>query len=282
MAGDRRWSHTAERLETIECATCGARVAYAGTGRPPRYCSASCRRRGWDLHRAEQTLQAGDPRPTVVRETVARERVEVRRVPGRPPEGGQAWADHLPTLTRQLHDPDSPTTTETGEHQRLARALLDALDALDAAHPGGLAWPALGTAHPGIAGRLHHAEHPTGPRDIRRGGPQGQAPATSQWAAWLAGLTRQIYAPEEEPGADARAGELGSGLLAALHALLSTHPQALAWPALAEFFEHALEAHPQDPELPGGPEQAPAASPPLSRQQRRARERAETKTRKRG
>jgi hypothetical protein len=136
-------------------------------------------------------------------------------------------------------------------------------------------------AHPGIAGRLHHAEHPTGPRDIRGGGPQGQAPATSQWAAWLAGLTRQIYTPEEEPGADARAGELGSGLLAALHALLSTHPQALAWPALAEFFEHALETHPQAPELPGDPEQGPAASPPLSRQQRRARERAETKTRKR-
>jgi hypothetical protein len=85
MAGDRRWSHTAERLEAIECATCGARVAYAGTGRRPRYCSASCRRRGWDLRRAEQALQAGDPRPQVVRETVTRERVEVRRVPGRPP-----------------------------------------------------------------------------------------------------------------------------------------------------------------------------------------------------
>jgi hypothetical protein len=65
-----------DRLDSVECAACGTPVAYRGTGRPAKYRGDSCRRTGWALHRAAQTLHAGDDlRPEVVRETVIRERL---------------------------------------------------------------------------------------------------------------------------------------------------------------------------------------------------------------
>jgi hypothetical protein len=41
-----------ERLVERTCAWCGEPVAYSGRGRPPRYCTAAHRRRGWELRTA--------------------------------------------------------------------------------------------------------------------------------------------------------------------------------------------------------------------------------------
>src|SRR5699024_379388 len=141
-----------ERLESTECAACGEPVSYAGTGRRPRYCSASCRRTGWALNRAAAQLDAGqDPRPSVVRETVACERVRTVKVAGRAPTDASAWARQIPQLTRQLHDADSTTARETEQHRGVAAALLSALTALYEANPDGVDWDVLAANHPDIA-----------------------------------------------------------------------------------------------------------------------------------
>ena len=37
-----------------KCSECGARLAPARTGRPPRYCSAACRQRAYERRRAKR------------------------------------------------------------------------------------------------------------------------------------------------------------------------------------------------------------------------------------
>lgn len=139
--------HVTEHLIARECATCGQPVRYAGTGRTPRYCSPSCRQRGWALRKAEQALSAGaDPRPQVVRETVER-RVEPApsRRPAAPaptppatPASAREWERLLHTLADQLSDESHQTAREHWHHRRLYTALVRAMTGLGHAHPGGL------------------------------------------------------------------------------------------------------------------------------------------------
>jgi hypothetical protein len=132
-----------ERLVSTQCRACGGPIDYAGTGRRPRYCSPACRQHGWALHRAAVQLERDDPRPTVVREVVARERVRTVRVAGKAPTLPEDWARQVDTLTAQLADPEHVAAKVTWQHQRLAYALAHALAALDRAHPGGLNWDQL-------------------------------------------------------------------------------------------------------------------------------------------
>jgi len=143
-SGDERSS---ESLLAVECRGCGTPVRYAGTGRPPRYCSPACRQRAWALRKAEETLSAdADPRPQVVRETVER-RIETTpqppsgtalQSPSPPPSTAREWERLLAALAAQLDDEDHQIAREHWHHRRLYAALAHALTALDHAHPGGL------------------------------------------------------------------------------------------------------------------------------------------------
>lgn len=135
---DQSTEQVQERLISTQCHACGEQVTYAGTGRRPRYCSPACRQHGWALRHAAEQLERDDPRPAVVREVVASERVQTVRVAGKAPRLPEQWANQLDTLTAQLADPEHPVTTTPWHHQRLAHALAQALVTLDRAHPGGL------------------------------------------------------------------------------------------------------------------------------------------------
>lgn len=128
-----------ERMIATECRTCGTPIRYAGRGRRPRYCSGSCRQRGWALRAAEEALSAGqDPRPEVVREVIERRPDEAAAGPDTTPESGRAWEQMLGQLAAQLADPDHRVHREHWHHQRIHRALVLAARNLGTAHPGGL------------------------------------------------------------------------------------------------------------------------------------------------
>lgn len=144
-SGDER---PGESLLAVECRGCGTPVRYAGTGRPPRYCSPGCRQRAWALRKAEETLSAdADPRPQVVRETVER-RVETTPRPpswsapsaaaSRPPSTAREWERLLHALAEQLADEGHQIAREHWHHRRLYNALVRAMTGLGHAHPGGL------------------------------------------------------------------------------------------------------------------------------------------------
>jgi hypothetical protein len=140
-----------ERVVSRECEACGEPVPYAGTGRPPRFCSPSHRQRAWALRAAARQLDASaDPRPRVVREVVERvvtrtvERTQERPAPppppARPASPGHAreWVRVLGELAAQLGDERHPMVREHWHHRGVYDALVLALRALDQAHPGGL------------------------------------------------------------------------------------------------------------------------------------------------
>lgn len=145
-----------ERLEQIECAACGTPVPYAGTGRPPRYCGASCRRTGWALQQAQQRLDRDDdPRPEVVHETVTQERVRTVNRPELPPSTLDGWRHLLPNLTHQLRaTPQTNSSADYRHRKRLATDLMAALAALHDTTPGGLDWHQLARTNPAITRAL--------------------------------------------------------------------------------------------------------------------------------
>ncbi|MEU4675110.1 hypothetical protein AB0F91_46025 [Amycolatopsis sp. NPDC023774] len=137
------------RLISVECGNCGREVLYAGTGRPPKFCSRSCRQRGYELRRAAQALQGGhDPRPATVREVREREVVRVERVVERHetvrpvveyrphmPSRGYARATYLYQLERQAREDVQSLVNDPGELDALATALMAAVRALSDAFP---------------------------------------------------------------------------------------------------------------------------------------------------
>ena len=143
-----RSERVVERVLERGCAGCGTPMPYRGTGRRPRYCRAACRKRAWALRHAEQALGTpGDTRPTVVREVVERviERIVEPRVRNgalvvnpSPPVTAPDWQAQLAILAAQLRDPAHLIASEHWHHRRLLRALTEVVQALDAAHPGGL------------------------------------------------------------------------------------------------------------------------------------------------
>ncbi len=130
-----------DRLIGRECASCGTWIAYRGRGRRPRYCRASCRQRAWSVRRAAEQLGTLDGAgPQVV--TEVRERLVERPKPVtvlRDPSNPREWVTVLDALAAQLHDPMSSVAAQHWQHGRLEAALTAAWQALDAAHPGGLA-----------------------------------------------------------------------------------------------------------------------------------------------
>ncbi|MGX1916037.1 hypothetical protein ACWIID_45750 [Streptomyces phaeochromogenes] len=106
------------------CAWCGEPVAYSGRGRPPRYCSAAHRRRGWELRtaqdRAERPVDDGGRNRAPVREVVQRTVVlqeaaqaplaprPAQRLSGQPytlPEDAVEWVEALAALRREVTHP---------------------------------------------------------------------------------------------------------------------------------------------------------------------------------
>ncbi|MEV2236339.1 hypothetical protein AB0H69_48485 [Streptomyces phaeochromogenes] len=113
-----------ERLVERTCAWCGEPVAYGGRDRPPRYCSAAHRRRGWELRtaqeRAERPVDDGGRDRAPVREVVQRTVVlqeaaqappaprPALRLSGQPytlPEDAVEWAEAHAALRRNVTHP---------------------------------------------------------------------------------------------------------------------------------------------------------------------------------
>lgn len=130
-----------DRLIGRECASCGAWIAYRGRGRRPRYCRAACRQRAWSVRRAAEQLGTLDGAgPQVV--TEIRERVVERPTPVvvlREASTSREWVDLLDVLAEQLNEPTSTVAAQHWQHRRVEAALTAVWQALDAAHPGGLA-----------------------------------------------------------------------------------------------------------------------------------------------
>lgn len=139
---------TGDRLDSIECAACGTSVTYAGRGRPPRYCSASCRRTGWSLDQATARLEAGqDPRPQVVTETVTRDQV-------RSPASVGEWNAALPQLGQYLHQTRGENTAPASDYHQLAAQLWDALATLQKSHGQAVDWDQLANRHADLIDRM--------------------------------------------------------------------------------------------------------------------------------
>ncbi|WP_405953443.1 hypothetical protein [Streptomyces phaeochromogenes] len=128
QSADRETPTARERLVERTCAWCGEPVVYGGRGRPPRYCSAAHRRRGWELRtaqeRAERPVDDGGRDRAPVREVVERtvvlqEAVQAppaprpahrpaHRLSGQPytlPEDAVEWVEALAALRREVTHP---------------------------------------------------------------------------------------------------------------------------------------------------------------------------------
>jgi hypothetical protein len=111
-----------EQLVSIECAHCGEKVTYSGTGRRPRYCSASCRSRAWELRQAAARLERENPMPAVVREVVERTVDRDRPVPAAPRRAAE-WVRLLQQLEHQVRDNPLVLVRSGEEFQELAAAV---------------------------------------------------------------------------------------------------------------------------------------------------------------
>ncbi|WP_322755909.1 hypothetical protein [Frankia sp. Cas3] len=125
------------RTEEPRCGHCRALLVYAGTGRRPRYCSASCRTRAWEARRYGAGAGGATNRPG------AEATDTVLPPPPAPETAGPAvattarqWAVLLDTLAVELVG--GPVGRAHYDHRHLHAALLRVWGALDAAHPGGL------------------------------------------------------------------------------------------------------------------------------------------------
>lgn len=125
-----------ERLVSVECARCGDEIEYAGTGRRPKFCSASCRTRAYSLRQAAADLGRPDPMPARVREVVEREVVRERGA--QLPRTAEEWLPLLEILTQQMRTRPlslARSREELGELTEAARELLAALTGQPPAPP---------------------------------------------------------------------------------------------------------------------------------------------------
>ncbi len=125
-----------EQLVSIECAYCGAEVRYVGEGRRPKFCSASCRSRAWELRRAATKLGRESPMPTVVREVVERVVERERSVPAsRVPRAVGDWVPLLEQLERQVRDEPWSLVRSKDDFEELAEAVKGLYDAFSWRNP---------------------------------------------------------------------------------------------------------------------------------------------------
>jgi hypothetical protein len=132
------------RLDGRTCAWCGRYVPYSGRGRPPAYCSKSCRNRAWEVRTAERRLHrdiaagaaAAGPVREVIRETrvitAPAERAESRGAP----TTAHQWIPHLEECARQVREGE--LGRQHWYHVNLYDALTGVLAELAEMHPGGL------------------------------------------------------------------------------------------------------------------------------------------------
>jgi len=112
--------------QTLACGWCGLQILLPARGRPPKWCSSSCRHRAWELSRAAASglaaIQVVDRVVEVDRRFAVVQEVPVVTVPH-----GAAWPAALTQLataldTGRVYDRDLPA---------LAQALASVADALD-------------------------------------------------------------------------------------------------------------------------------------------------------
>ncbi|WP_431914464.1 hypothetical protein [Nonomuraea jabiensis] len=136
-----------DRLQGRTCAWCATYIPYSGRGRPPNYCSNSCRNRAWEVRTAERRLQRdiaaaavrAEPVREVRTETITRTRTRVQtRLERQPPSTAHDWVEHLAALTDQLRKDGGTLAPRPWDHSKLYKALMEALVMLGQAHPGGL------------------------------------------------------------------------------------------------------------------------------------------------
>jgi hypothetical protein len=103
--------------QTVSCGWCGQAVAVQGRGRPPKWCSQTCRHRAWEQARA---AASGRSAVEIVTQTVEVERpvvVSERVTVGTKPTGA-AWPAVVAELARQIdsgriYDRDLPALAES-------------------------------------------------------------------------------------------------------------------------------------------------------------------------
>ncbi|MEO6144700.1 MAG: hypothetical protein ABIP19_12040 [Dermatophilaceae bacterium] len=112
--------------QTLACGWCGAKILLPARGRPPKWCSSSCRHRAWELTRAAASglaaIQVVDRVVEVDRLVTVVQEVPVPTVPQ-----GAAWPAALTQLA---------TALDTGrvydrDLSALAQALAGVAEALD-------------------------------------------------------------------------------------------------------------------------------------------------------
>lgn len=108
------------RLDSRTCAWCRNPVPYSGRGRPPTYCSKSCRNRAWEVRSAEARLRR-DIAADVLRTEPVREVIRETRFIAAPPEDteplapatARAWLAELEELARQVREGELAASTGT-------------------------------------------------------------------------------------------------------------------------------------------------------------------------
>jgi hypothetical protein len=119
-----------ERTISLDCAQCGDPITLAHTGRRPRYCSDTCRKRASEERRAAARLGYPQPVTRVVREVV--ERVTTLATPPRPPappssapRTGTEWAAELRGLADRMRTRPLSLVRSRDEFHDLADAVAE-------------------------------------------------------------------------------------------------------------------------------------------------------------
>lgn len=106
--------------QQIACGWCGQLITIGARGPVPKWCSASCRHRAWEQHRA---AQAG----------LAAVHVHDRYIQAIPNDT-DGWLDQLGALTDQIHGAGEERSIRYPDLDRLAAALDVARAAIDTRH----------------------------------------------------------------------------------------------------------------------------------------------------
>jgi hypothetical protein len=117
-----RRSGTGQRTpgQQVACGWCGQLITIGARGPVPKWCSANCRHRAWEQHRA---AQAG----------LAAVHVHDRYIQAIPNDT-DGWINQLAALTDQIHGAGENRSTRYPDLDRLAAALDAARAAIDTRH----------------------------------------------------------------------------------------------------------------------------------------------------
>ena len=128
-----------ERTISLDCARCGDPITLAPTGRRPRYCSDTCRKRASEERRAAARLGYPQPVTRVVREVVERVITPVappprtaappstvpRSTPRAAQRSGQEWAAELRDLANRMRTRPLSLVRSPDEFEELAAAVAE-------------------------------------------------------------------------------------------------------------------------------------------------------------